>query len=328
MHPTQGARNLNVFWIRGVMKLFKMCMASLLLVSMAYAMPLNSSARSCVPGDLLQLISVDYRALKDSPTAMALKQQLMPDNIKQFEAALKAIGLDPDKDVDTLAFASFHAGKQGVKTVGVAAGPFNMKAVLKKMKLQKFVPKKYGTADIYPMDGGFVMSFLDDSTLLFGDSTSIRVALDTREGQVLGLDTNGNMADMMSSVDSAPVWSILDQAGTQNMMRSAMGDASKVADYDTVKKRLLGSRYTLSFSSGVNFDLAVLTSDSTTAATVSSLLKGYMLYKKMSATPAEKIAVENTTVESDSSNVQVHFKASDQQFQSLMHSELFAAVTH
>ena len=43
------------------MKLFKMCLVSLLLVSMAYAMPLNSSARSCVPADLLQLISVDYQ---------------------------------------------------------------------------------------------------------------------------------------------------------------------------------------------------------------------------------------------------------------------------
>ncbi len=310
------------------MKLFKICMASLLLVSMAYAMPLNSSARSCVPADLLQLISVDYRSLKDSPTAMSLKQQLMPDNIKQFEAALKAIGLDPEKDVDSLTFASFHAGKQGVKTVGVAAGPFNMKAVLKKMKLQKFVPKKYGTAEIYPMDGGFVMSFLDDSTLLFGDSTSIRVALDTRDGQVLGLDTNGTMADMMSSVDSAPVWSILDQQGTQNAMRSAMGEASKVADYETVKKRLLGSRYTMSFNSGVNFDLTVVTSDSMTAGTMSSLVKAGILLKKMNATPAEKIAVDNTTVDSDGTNVQVHFKASDQQFQSLMHSELFAAVTH
>jgi hypothetical protein len=295
---------------------------------MAYAMPLNSSARSCVPADLLQLISVDYRALKDSPTATALKQQLMPDNIKQFEAALKGIGLDPDKDVDTLTFASFRSGKQGVKTVGVAAGPFNMKAVLKKMKLQKYVPKKYGTAEIYPMDGGFVMSFLDDSTLLFGDATSIRVALDTRNGQILGLDTNGNMADMMTDVDSAPVWSILDQLGTQNALHSAMGDASKIADYDSIKKRLLGSRYAMSFNSGVNFDMTVLTSDTTTAATVSSLLKGYMLYKKVSATPAEKVAVENTAVESDGSNVQVHFKANDQQFQSLMHSELFAAVTH
>jgi len=308
-----------------LLKLFGVCVV---LAGLAYAMPLNSSARSCVPADLLQLISVDYRALKDSPTAMALKQQLMPDNIKQFEAALKGIGLDPEKDVDTLTFASFRTGKQGVKTVGVAAGPFNMKAVLKKMKLQKYVPKKYGNADIYPMDGGFVMSFLDDSTLLFGDSTSIRTALDTRDGQILGLDTNGNMADMMSDVDSSPVWSILDQQGTQNALHSAMGDASKIADYDTIKKRLLGSRYAMSFNSGVNFDMTVITSDSTTAATVTSLLKGYMLYKKMSATAAEKVAVENTSVDSDGQNVGVHFKANDQQFQSLMHSELFAAVTH
>ena len=310
------------------MKLFRISLASLLLASVAYAMPLNSSARSCVPADVLQIISVDYRALKDSPTAMALKQQLLPDNIKQFEAALKSIGLDPEKDVDTLTFASFHAGKQGVKTVGVAAGPFDRKTILKKMKLQKFVPKKYGTAELYPMDGGFVMSFLDDSTLLFGDGTSIRVALDTSNGQVLGLDTNGDMADMMSSVDSAPVWSILDQQGTQNAMHAAMGDASQIADYDTIKKRLLGSRYTLSFTNGVSFDMTVVTSDTTTASTVSSLLKGYMLYKKLSATPAEKIAVENTSADSDGPNVQLHFKANDQQFQSLMHSDLFAAVTH
>ena len=310
------------------MRLVKILLASLLLVSMAYAMPLNSSARSCMPADLLQLISVDYRALKDSPTAMALKQQLMPDNIKQFETALKGIGLDTDKDVDTLTFASFRSGKQGVKTVGVAAGPFNMKAVLKKMKLQKYVPKKYGNNDIYPMDGGFVMSFLDDSTLLFGDLTSIKVALNTRDGQVLSLDTNGNMADMMTSVDSSPVWSILDQQGTQNALHSAMGDASKIADYDTVKKSLIGSRYSMTFNSGVNFDMTVVTSDSTKAATVANALKAYMLFKKVSATPAEKVAVDNTTVDSDGSNLQVHFKANDQQFESLMHSDLFAAVTH
>ena len=310
------------------MRLLKICVIPLVLASMAYAMPLNSSARACVPGDLLQLISVDYRAMKDSPTAMALKQQLMPDNIKQFETALKSIGIDHDKDVDTLTFASFRAGKQGVKGVGVAAGPFNMKAVLKKMKLQKYVPKKYGTSDLYPMDGGFIMTFLDDSTLLFGDSTAIRTALDTKDGQVLSLDTNGNMADMMSSVDSAPVWSILDQQGTQNMMRSALGDASKIADYESIKKRLLGSRYTMNFSSGVNFDLTVVTDDSVTAGTMSSLVKAGILYKKMSATPAEKVAIDNTTVDSDGSNLALHFKASDSQFQSLMHSELFAAVSH
>jgi hypothetical protein len=84
----------------------------------------------------------------------------------------------------------------------------------------------------------------------------------------------------------------------------------------------------MSFNSGVNFDLTVVTSDSVTAGTMSSLVKAGILYKKMSATPAEKVAVDNTTVDSDGSNLSVHFKASDQQFQSLMHSELFAAVSH
>jgi hypothetical protein len=72
----------------------------------------------------------------------------------------------------------------------------------------------------------------------------------------------------------------------------------------------------------------VLTADSTTAATLSTLVKGVILYKKLGASPIEKIAYDSTTVDSDSSNVQVHFKSDDQKFQSLMHSPLFAALSH
>ena len=317
------------------MKIVKAYLISLLGTAMlavlcvsANAMPLNSSARAVVPADLQQLISVDYRALKDSSTAMKLKAQVLPENLKDFESALRGIGIDPEKDVDSLSFASFRTPKQGVKAVGVAAGSFSMKAVLKKMTAQKIKPKKYRTSSVYDMDGGMVMSFLDDSTLLFGDLTAVKFALDTRDGEILNVDTNSVMSDMMSEVDSSPVWSILDQLGTQNVMRTALGDAAKIADYDTIKKRLLGSRYTMNFTSGVNFDLTVVSSDSISAATLASLVKAGLLYKKMNASAAEKVAMDNTSVESDGSNVQFHFKSSDQQFQSLMHSELFAAVSH
>jgi hypothetical protein len=111
------------------------------------------------------------------------------------------------------------------------------------------------------------------------------------------------------------------------MLLSALGDAGKLADFDTIKKRVVGSRYAMNFQSGVSFDLDVITSDSVTAATLSSLVKAGVLYKKLNATPAEKIALDNMTVNSDSSNLQMHFKADDKQFQSLMHSDLFAAVS-
>jgi hypothetical protein len=293
----------------------------------AYAIPMASSARSMVPSEIQQLIGVDYRALKDSPTAQALKQQVLPEDLKQFETALKGIGINADHDLDQLTFASFRTEKKGIQIIGVAQGSFSAKTVLKKMKLKKISGAKYGTNLIYPMDNGFVMTFMDDNTLAFGTEASLHSALDTKDGKRPALDSNSIMTDQMSAVDGAPLWSVLDQKGTQAMMLSAIGDASKLGDFDTVKKRILASRYTMNFASGVNFDLSVLTADSMTAATLSTLFKGVMLYKKMSASVAEKTAIDATTVDSDSSNFQLHFKTDDQKFESLMHSPLFAAVS-
>lgn len=310
------------------MNFLKACLCVLILsAAAAWALPLGSSARSVVPSDVQQIISVDYRALHNSDTAQALKQQVLPDNLKQFEGALKGVGIDPDKDVDQLTFASFRTPKNGVRIVGVAQGNFAMKTFLRKMKLNKVKPSKVRNSDIWPMSGGMDMTFLDESTLLFGDRTAIQNALDARDGYTQTLDSNNTIADMMGSVDSGTVWSVLDQQGTQNMMRSALGDASKLADYETVKKRLLGSRYTMNFSNGIKFDLDVLTSDSVTATTLAQLVKAGVLYKKMTATPTEKLALESVTVNSDSSNLQLHFTSDDKKFQSLMHSELFAAVS-
>jgi len=270
---------------------------------------------------------VDYRTLKNSSTAMALKDQVLPPSLKEFETSLKGVGIDPEKDVDQLTFASYRREKQGIKVVGIGQGSFSAKAFIKKAKLNKVKPAKYRDADLYPMSGGMQMTFLDENSLLFGDGEAVKGALDARDGYTTQLDANSQVTDMIGSVESGTVWSVLDQQGTQNMLLSALGDAGKLADFDTIKKRVLGSRYQMNFTSGVNFDLDVVTSDSVTAGTLSSLVKAGVLYRKMTATPVEKVALESVTINSDSSDLQMHFKADDKQFQSLMHSDLFAAVS-
>ncbi len=308
----------------------KLCFALLFLCATAgYAMPIASSARSMVPSELQQLIGVDYRALRDSPTAQALKDKVLPDNLKQLESALKGVGINVERDVDQIDFVSFRTAKKGIQTIGVAQGSFSAKAVLKKLKLKKISAEKYNKTSIYPMNSGLVMTFTDDNTLVFGAEDDLHSALDTRDGKRPSLDSNPEMANQMASVDGSPLWSILDQQGTQAMMFSAMGDAvAKVGDYESVKKRILASRYTMSFQSGVNFDLSVVTSDSMTAATLSTVLKGLVLYKKMTASAIEKAAYDSTTVDSDSSLLRLHFKSDDQKFQSLLNSPLFAAISH
>lgn len=309
------------------MKPLKFSLVAVLLSVAAWAAPLGSAARTVIPSDVQQIITVDYRTLKNSETAMALKQQVLPDSLKQFEGALRGVGVNPDRDVDQLTFASYRTPKQGVRVVGIAQGTFATKAFLKKMRLQKVKPTRVRNTDLWSMGSGMQMTFLDENTLLFGDGGAVRGSLEARDGYVSTLDSNTQIADMIGAVESGAVWSVLDQQGTQNMLRSALGDASKLADYDTVRKRILGSRYTMNFASGVNFDLDVVTADSITAATLSSLLKAGMIYRKMTATPTEKMALESVTVDSDSSNLQLRFRTDDKKFQSLMHSDLFAAVS-
>jgi hypothetical protein len=311
-------------------RFLRMCLSMVCLAvvcATAMAAPLGSSVRPVIPADVQQIICVDYRALKNSDTAQALKSQVLPDNLKQFEAALKASGVSTERDVDELTFVSYRQGKQGMHTVGIAQGVFRTKTVVGRLRLQKIRAVKYRDADIYPMAEGMEMSFLDDSTLLFGDGGSVRGALDARDGYVTTLDSNADIANLIGDVEGGTVWSVLDQKGTQNVLASALGDASRLADYETLKKRILGSRYTMNFSNGVNFDLDVITSDSITAATLSSLVKAGMLYKKMTASPVEKAALEDVSIDSDSSKLQMHFKADDKQFQSFMHTSLFAAVS-
>ncbi len=292
----------------------------------AFAAPLSSNARTVVPSAIQQIISVDYRSLRDSQTARALRDRVLPENLKQFETALKAAGIDPDKDIEQLTLVIYRSPK-GPRSIGIAQGPFKKADFLQKMRAKKVHPEKYQLSYLYPMGSGMQVVFLDPSTILFGDNTAIKGAIDVRDNGAESLQSNPTISDLIGDVEGAPMWSVLDQAGTQNMFRSALGQAGSLADYDAVKKRLLASDYVMNFDSGVTFDLSVKTSDTMTAATMATLLKAGVLYRKMNASPAEKMALENTTVDNSNDMLQMHFKSDDQRFQALLKSDLFAAVS-
>ena len=298
------------------------------LAGTALAAPLSSNARTVIPSAIQQIISVDYRELRNSPTARSLKDRVMPDTLKQFEAALRSTGIDPDKDAEQLTFISYRTPKDGLRSIGIAQGPFKQKEFLQKARLKKIKPEKYLLTYIYPMSQGMSMAFLDPSTIVFGDGAALHGAIDVRDNGADSIEKNGIIDDLVTNVDSAPVWSVLDQLGTQYMMKSALGQASSVADYDVVKKRLLASDYMMNFDNGVTFDLNVKTSDAMSAASLASLVKAGMIYRKMSASPTEKLALDSTTVDSTHDMLQMHFKTDDQRFQALLKSDLFAAVSH
>jgi hypothetical protein len=281
-----------------------------------------------LPAQIQQIISVDYRALRNSSSGMALKNRVLPDNLRAFESSLRSMGVNPDMDVEQLTFVSYRTPKGALRTFGVVNGQFEPKKVIARFRLKKQKSQKYRDSDLWPTGGAFVMSFLDDNTMLFGELAAVKDGLDVRDGEQRGIASSPEMMQMIVDAESGPVWSVLDQLGTQNMLRSVLGEAAALADYDTIKKRLLGSHYTLDMQHGVDFGLNVQTSDSITAGTLSALLKAGILYKKAAGTADEKSAMENMVVDSDSGRLVLKFRADDSKFQALLKSDLFQAVSH
>lgn len=311
--------------------LVKFSIAPMLLAAatLAPAAQLSTDARGAIPREVQQLVVIDYRAMQNSQSAMDLRNRVMPPELKQLDEALGKSGLNDNHDVDQLAFALFRpsAGSDSLLTVGIAQGQLSVEEVLANFRRQKIKPAMVRANSIYPMTkSGMVLCFVDPSTMVFGQKDAVTKALDARDGVMQSLLTNGPMMDAMRSVDSEPLWSILDGKGTQTMMRQLLGEAGAVADFEAVQQRLLASWYSMNFQHGVKFDLTISTGDSFTAATVSSLLTAAVMLRKMSGSDTEKQALSATSIGSDSGRLSIHFATTDGEFSSLLQSPLFQSM--
>ena len=295
------------------------------------AAQLGSDAKSSIPRDVQQIIVVDYRAMQNSPAALSLKDRVLPPELKRLETALKQSGLKVDRDADTLAFAAFRVtgNNEQTRTLGIAQGQFQTASIQANWVKTKTKFTAVRNNQVYPMGAaGMSVVFLNQTTMLFGDMGAIRAGLDSRDGLTPNFLQNSDMMSEMNVVDTRNMWSLLDQKGTQTMMRGVLGEAAGLTDYDSVKNRMKSSRYTMDFQNGVKFDMAVVMSDTVTAATAATLMKGLVLVKKTNGTSYEKTTLDETNIDSNSGVLQVSYSASDGQFSNLLSSPLFTQVVH
>jgi hypothetical protein len=330
---------MRFFWRMQLFKaLVKISIPIVLLAAVvsAPAAQLSTDARTAIPHEVQQLVVIDYRVMQNSATAMNLRERVMPPELRQLDEALRKSALndnhDIDQMVDQLAFALFRPSGSSkdsdtLETVGVAQGQFPTQEILANFRKQRIKATLVRSNRVYPLaKTGMVICFIDPSTMVFGASNAVAKALDARDGVSTSLLTNGPMMDAMKTVDSEPLWSILDQKGTQTMMKQVLGDAGSVTDYESVRKRLQASWYSMNFRHGVKFDLTISTGDSFTAATVSTLMSAALMVRKMSGSEAEKQALSATSINSDAGKLSVHFATSDGEFDSLLHSPLFHSM--
>ena len=295
----------------------------------AFAAQLPTGIRSAVPHDVQQLIAIDYRAMQNSTSAKNLRDRLMPAELKPFDEALRKSGFNENHDVEQLTFALFRTkdSSENLTPVGIAQGQFPFQEIMAGFRRKGIKATVVGANRIYPMaKTGMVLSFVDASTMIFGTQNAVRKSLDARDGQVASMLTNPTMMEAMKSADTEPLWSVLDDKGTQFMVHQLLGNAGSVTDFETAKKHLQSCRYGMDFQHGVRLKLSVETGDNFIAATLSSIFNAAITVRKMTGPEVEKQALAATSVHSNLGNLEIQFATSDDEFASLLKSPLFQSV--
>jgi hypothetical protein len=293
------------------------------------AAQLSADASSSIPHNVQQLVAIDYHAMENSTSAMDLRARVMPPELKRFEDALKNSGLNENHDVEQLAFALFRSkeGEDRLDTVGIAQGQFPTQDILANFRKLKLKATLVRNNKVYPLaKTGMVVCFVNPATMVFGDSDAVNKSLDARDSITPSILTNTSIMEAMKSVESEPLWSILNKKGTETMMKQILGEAGSSNDFDSVKKHLEASWYGMDFQHGVKFNLTIATGDSFASATLSSLLSAGLALRKASGTDAEKQALSATSISSEAGKLTIHFATGDSQFNALLQSPLFRGI--
>ena len=212
----------------------------------ASASKLATESQAAVFEDVQQLIVVDYQAMENSDIAMKLRAKVLPPELKRLQDALQSSGMNVNQSVTQLAFASYRApGEVSSRIVGIASGQFPVQDFLDNFKKHHVKGTQVRNETIYPMGNtGLSVTFLDQTTMIFGSLDAIRDSLDARDGISPELPTNTAMQNLMPVLQDEAVWSILDQKGTQEMMKSVLGQAVRGGRLQYCQKQFGSARVT------------------------------------------------------------------------------------
>lgn len=171
-------------------------------------------ALSSFPEDTEQLIYTNLAALRCLPEYHQIKQHMMGGQLHSFEEFLRAMGTDPDKDVDELLLGWRGDRLQTAGFFGLAQGRFQPGRIQGSFAKHGLPIREYAGQDFYVFGSGadpadLFFTFFDSSLAAFGRQTDLKAILDTRARTRPALASRSDFVNQEAELEaSSPQWGI------------------------------------------------------------------------------------------------------------------------
>lgn len=262
----------------------------------ARAGTLSTGIIGMFPKEIGQFAYADMRQARTQPWFPQLKQQMMPSRFRQFEQLLASAGIDPNAQVDEVAWALVPvvgSGETAVPTseqiIGVALGSFRPEVVQLYFQQQKLPVVKAGTMTLYAFSsatgpGDLFFTFIDSNTAAFGQRKEVEKLIAVRNGEAESLLRNAELSPLILQANgSAAVWSVMNAAYTRLAMQQLAPETAQFpqAAQLTAKLRALTMQFVVRTDVQAHFQAVCATAED--ANTFAALLQAGLMYRRYQA---------------------------------------------
>ncbi len=332
---------------------FRRLVAAGVLVAMSLAMPkparagrLGADVIALFPKEVGEFAYADLKKARSLKWFPQLQEQMIPDKFRQFEKFLASAGVDPNSQVDELAWGlvaegmsakTEDAGSAAVPTgeeiVGVALGNYNpssTEAFFKQQKLPTFKARGY---TLYAFGTGsgsndLFFFFIDSNTAAFGHRAILEKMIEVRFGSEEGLLRNEKLFPLINEANgSGVVWAVLNPAYTRLAMQQLAPEVEQFPEAAKLVSRMQNMIITVEASSGVDGKFQAVCGSTEDANTLGQLLQAGFLYKRYQAqkdNPDLAQLLDQARVTPAGDRVTLRMSLTDDQMTSLIRKNTFA----
>jgi hypothetical protein len=298
------------------------------------------------PKEVGEFAYVDLKKARSLKWFPQLQEQMIPERFRQFEKFLASAGVDPNSQVDELAWGLVAEGMNaktegtgssavptGEEVVGVALGNYNPSSTESFFKQQKLPTFKARGYTLYAFGSGsgpndLFFLFIDSNTAAFGHREILEKMVEVRFGGEEGLLSNDRIFPLINEANgSGVVWAVLNPAYTRLAMQQLAPEVEQFPEAAKLVSRMQNLIINVDASGGIDGKFQAVCGSTEDANTLGQLLQAGFLYKRYQAqkdNPELAQLLDQARVTPAGDRVTLRMSLSDDQMTSLIRKNTFA----
>jgi hypothetical protein len=295
---------------------------------------LSTGVIGMFPKETGEFAYADLKSARKYSWFPALRDQLLPGRFRQFEQFLASAGVDPNAQVDELAWAGMPVTNAGSEEVmGIAIGTFNPSSSEDRFKQQKLAVIQFEGYHLYAFGSGtgssdILFVFLDTNTAAFGNRPALEKLIDVRMGGSESLLANDRIFPLINEENgSGMVWAVLDHSYTHVAMQQLIPQANQFPQAAAIINRLHAMTINFDADSGLSARFQAVCDSVDDANLLSAALQAglmYRRYQEAQSNPDFAKLLDSVQVLPSGDRLKVNASMSEEQISSLIRTRVFA----